>query len=118
VSGKITVNKEPFTAETTRVLFKPDKSKGNNSPAEPTGQVDQDGIYRLTTNGKDGAPPGWYKVVVSAHDNTPDPSTPRTKVPIPKSLLPAKYGSASTTDLAVEVVDNPAAGHYDLHLER
>ena len=46
--------------------FKPDRSKGNQTPFEPVGVVDEQGIYTVTTKGKDGAPPGWYKVLVSA----------------------------------------------------
>ena len=116
VSGKITFNNEPFTAETTRILFKPDKSKGNNSSLEPVGEVDEEGIYTLTTKGKAGAPPGCYKVIVTAHDSDFRRAGTVPSRPVPKSLLPAKYGSASTTDLAVEVVASPAQGHYDLKL--
>jgi hypothetical protein len=116
VTGKITFNNEPFTAETTRVLFKPDKAKGNDSVLEPVGKIDETGSYVLTTNGKAGAPAGWYRVVVSAHDDTVDPGRPPTRLPVPKSVLPARYGLASSTDLVIEVVANPEPGHYDLKL--
>jgi hypothetical protein len=118
VTGKITLNNAPFTAETTRVLFMPDKSRGNDSAFEPMGEVDQDGVYVLTTKGRNGAPPGWYKVVVTAHDNQVELAGVRKDRPVPKSLLPVKYGTASTTDLAIEVVENPDPGHYDLKLSK
>ncbi len=120
VSGKITFNGEPFNAETTSVLFKPDAARGNTSHFEPVGTVDRDGGYALVTRGKDGAPPGWYKVVVTAFDGSPQhPGGPRhAKRPVAHSLLPARYGQAQTTTLAVEVVANPARGAYDLKLAR
>jgi hypothetical protein len=119
VRGRITVGSEPLTASTTVVLFKPDAAKGNTSPFEPTGTVDAEGNYTLHTNGKKGAPAGWYKVVVTAAEA---PSFrgkgPRTQMPGAKSLVAAKYGQAKTTDLAVEVIENPAPGAYDLKLTR
>jgi len=120
VSGHITLNGQPFIHETTAVLFKPDKSKGNNSALEPVGKADDDGIYSVTTNGRSGAPPGWYKVVVTAHDGKWFASTEKghDRRPAVGSLLPQKYGLASTTDLAVEVVADPVPGAYDLKLSK
>jgi hypothetical protein len=118
VSGKITLNDEPLTAETTVVLFKPDKAKGNTSPLEPLGTVSADGSYTLLTDGKKGAPPGWYRVVVTAHDSQMDLSKARRKRPVPHSLVPARYGSAASTDLVIEVVESPGPGAYDLKLKK
>jgi hypothetical protein len=118
VSGKITFNGEPLNAENTSVLFKPDSARGNTSPFEPAGTVDKDGSYALVTKGKEGAPPGWYKVVVTAFDGSPKhPGGPtHAKRAVARSLLPARYGQAQTTTLSVEVVANPARGAYDLKL--
>jgi hypothetical protein len=119
VAGKITFSGEPLTAETTMVLLKPDTSRGNTSPFEPAGTVDSEGNYRVFTMDKEGAPSGWYKVIVTA--TSTDVETPpgkRLHHPRPKSLLPAKYGQTKTTDLALEVVANPAPGAYDLKLTR
>ena len=66
---------------------------------------------------KTGAPPGWYKVVVTA--TTTDVNVPpgkRRDHPRPKSLVAAKYGQAKTSELAVEVVESPIPGAYDLKL--
>lgn len=97
VSGKLTLNGEPVTAKTTVVLFKPDASRGNASPFEPAGTVDESGTYTLTTKGKKGAPPGWYKVTVTAREEAPTehPKTPGHR-PVARSLLPARYGLAET----------------------
>jgi hypothetical protein len=118
VSGKVTLNGAPLTAASTIVLFKPDTAKGNTSPVEPTGTVDADGNYTLTTKGKKGAPPGWYKVIVTAREEAPPvhPKTPKPHRPVSKSLLPAKYGQGQTSGLSIEVVEDPAPGAYDLKL--
>jgi hypothetical protein len=121
VSGKVTLDDEPVTAERTTILFKPDASRGNTSPFEPTGTVDDQGVYTLSTNGQEGAPPGWYKVIVTAVSEPPQhPKAPdkRTNRPIALSLLPARYGQAHTSNLAIEVVERPPSGAYDLKLTR
>lgn len=118
VSGKATFENAPLTNKTTIVVFRPDGSRGNTSPFEPTGTVDENGNYALTTKGKSGAPPGWYKVVVTAREEAAPvhPQAPKQHRPVAKSLLPAKYGQAETSGLSIEVVEKPSAGAYDLKL--
>ena len=118
VSGKVMLNGDPVTARTALVLFKPDGSRGNTSPFEPAGTVDAEGHYTLTTQGKNGAPPGWYQVIVTAREEAPPahPKTPQQHRPVVRSLLPAKYGQANTSGLSIEVVENPEPGAYDLKL--
>jgi hypothetical protein len=119
VAGKITLDDEPLTAQSTVVLFQPDASRGNESPFDAAGTVDETGTYKLTTRGKSGAAPGWYKVVVTARSSsTEHAKSPHGNRPAPRSLLPEKYGLASTSGLAVEVVESPAPGAYDLRLTR
>ncbi len=120
VAGKVTLNDAPFAAKTTILIFKPDSAKGNASPFEPTGTVDADGKYKLTTKGKDGAPPGWYKVAVTAREETaPEhPKGPKQHRPVSKSLLPAKYGRPETSGLSIEDVEDPSPGAYDLKLSQ
>ena len=48
---------EPLSADSAVVLFKPDASKGNTSPFEPVGNVDQKGNYALATTGDE-----WYVI--------------------------------------------------------
>lgn len=119
VAGKITIDNEPLTVRGTVVLFQPDASRGNTSPFDAVGTVDETGAYKLATKGKSGAAPGWYKVVVTATSSSAEHAkSPHGSRPAPKSLLPAKYGLASTSDLSVEVVEEPAPGAYDLRLTR
>ena len=120
VAGKVIFNNAPWTAQNTVILCKPDTTRGNKSPFEPSGTVDAEGNYTLTTRGKNGAPPGWYKVVVTAREEA-DPVHPKglkRHRPVSGSLLPARYGQAQSTDLSIEVVERPAPGAYDLKLSR
>lgn len=117
VSGKLTLDRQPFAVASTIIVFKPDATRGNNSPLEPSGTVDEQGTYTVRTKGKKRAPPGWYKVVVTAtHPRSEDEKGALNHRPGPRSLLDARYGQVSTTPLAIEVVEEPAAGAYDLGL--
>jgi hypothetical protein len=116
VNGTITLDDKPLTAASTVVLFKPDKAKGNLSTFEPTGTVDEQGHYRLVTGGKKGAPPGWYKVCVTATAGPTQGGGGRAHRPAARSLVPSRYGQAATTPVAVEVVEDPPPGAYDLKL--
>jgi hypothetical protein len=118
VSGQVTLDGEPVTVEGTVVLFKPDSAKGNSSKLEPVGTVDADGRYALTTAGRRGAPAGWYKVVVAARAGQIEHPKGRPQRPLAVSLVPARYGSERTTPLAVEVVEQPTEGAYDLKLTK
>jgi hypothetical protein len=120
VAGRITLGNEPLTAKNTVVLFKPDASRGNSSPFEPTGTVDEAGNYTVQTRGKKGAPPGWYRVVVTARDEAPPehPKAGQPHRPVARSLVPARYGQEKTSGLSLEVVESPAPGAYDLKLTK
>jgi len=107
VSGKVTVDGAPLN--TGSVRFVPDKEKGNNTKTEPAGQIGSDGTYTLTTDGKIGAPPGWYKVSISASE-IPDSSKPYSG----KSLIASKYNDPATSGISIEVVSSPKSGAYDL----
>ena len=78
---------------------------------DPVGTI-ASGQYSVATGPNPGAPVGKYKVIVTASI----PSNPDDPYSVPKSLLPAKYTAASTTDLQIEIVATPAAGAYDLKL--
>jgi hypothetical protein len=119
VHGKITLNDKPLTEPSTIILFKPDKAKGNASAYEPAGTVDAQGEYTVSTKGKKGAPSGWYKVVVTVRPSRVEHAkTTERQKHTESSLLPPKYGRATTTDLEVEVVESPAPGAYDLKLAK
>lgn len=112
VQGKIII--ADVESKKGNIRFVPDKSKGNNLDMEPVGQIADDGTYSVTTGGKMGAPAGHYKVLVfiSVPTNPNDPYSTQ------KSLIHAKYKSADSTDLSIEVVAKPAANAYDLKLSR
>jgi hypothetical protein len=117
VAGRITVGGEPLTGGTATVEFRADKSRGNQTPHAPVGHVNADGTYTLMTSGKEGAPPGWYVVIVAAYERPKDDRrhnfTPARNY---RLLVNRKYGDPKTSGLKIEVVRNPAPGHYDLKL--
>jgi len=110
VSGKVTVNGKPVTSGT--VAFKPDKSKGNTFGGEPIGEINAQGEYTLSTNGKPGAPLGAYKVTV----NSTGQATPDNTKAKAQNTLNMTYFHADTTPLEANVVKDPPAGAYDLKL--
>jgi hypothetical protein len=116
VSGTIKVTGQPLT--TGWVTFYPDEARGNRSTHLPVAEVKPNGTYSLSTNGRPGAPPGWYKVVVAASLD-PIPVKPRrnpdSSLWKPRWLVHEKYTRPETTDLQVEV---PAPGGYDLELDK
>jgi hypothetical protein len=109
VSGHVTLDGVALQAGT--VTFVPDETKGNNSRVSPISMIDSQGNYELFSEGKKGAPAGWYKVVVSLLS----PGTP----PPPKGVISdSKFQHVEQTDLAVEVVPQPQPGAYDLKLTK
>jgi hypothetical protein len=114
VSGKVTLDGKPLT--TGAVSFRPDLSRGNNSQHIPTGQIDPEGNYKLTTANRAGAPPGWYRVLVIAQDIGGDAGKKSGTAPGTKLLVPQRYLDPQSTPLSVEVVKKPASGAYDLNL--
>jgi hypothetical protein len=105
VSGKVTVDGKPLTSSACTLLFAPDK----NNPLQkiPSAALDDKGAYRLSTGGKDGVPPGWYRVYV-AFDARQSRGNPPP--------FHAKYLDAAKSPLSIEVVANPKPGAYDLEL--
>src|SRR5262245_52363280 len=64
VEGRVLLQGQPLSGLSGSVTFVPDSSKGNTSSASAVGEI-AEGRYRLSTRGKPGAAPGWYKVVVT-----------------------------------------------------
>ncbi|HLJ95460.1 MAG TPA: hypothetical protein VKU02_19950 [Gemmataceae bacterium] len=111
VSGKVRYKAEPLTTGT--VILIADAAKGNTTKHEPRGPIDDHGNFQVSTAGRPGAPPGWYKVAVIASK----PGNPNKPYAVTGSLLPKKYGNADTSELAIEVTEKPTAGAYDLVLK-
>jgi hypothetical protein len=95
------------------ITFHPDASKGNTWQEEAVGHVKPDGTYELDMRGKKGAAKGWYQVGVTYADVI-DPNNPYVsnwRMPNPE-----KYQYWSKSGIAVEIVDNPQPGQYDIKL--
>src|SRR5579883_2287906 len=110
VVGHFTLNGQPLTSG--QVVFHPDAARGNNSLDEPRGPIDAQGRYELSTVGRKGVVPGWYKVAVIATE----PFDPQHPYVLPKSLIPVRYNDPSASGLTREVTASPAPGAYDLKL--
>jgi hypothetical protein len=111
VRGKVRYQGEPLT--TGMVILVADVTKGKTTKHEPRGSIDDQGNYRVSTAGRPGAPPGWYKVAVIANQ----PLIPNEPYAVTGSLLPKKYGDATTSELAIEVREKPAGAAYDIVLK-
>lgn len=110
VSGRVIVNGKPLPLG--KVVFQPDADRGNTSRQEPRGSIDDQGVYRLSTGDREGAPPGWYRVAVFAMK----PGTDDGNRPV-EWLHNPRYTDARGSGLSVQVVEDPAPGTYDLALK-
>jgi hypothetical protein len=105
------------------VTFIPDAGRGNKVAKGPVGSIGKDGAYTVSTDGKEGAPLGFYKVTVTTQmpgmDAGPvDPSKPPTLPNMGGGDVNKAFSAADTTPLSVEVVAAPEPGHYDLKVKR
>jgi len=114
VSGAVKHGGVPMPMGT--VTYHPDAAKGNTHKAPVTGMIKPDGTYTLNTDGKPGAPAGWYQVTISGQ-GMPDMSMMKDggKTPAPPAVNP-KYAKPESSGFAVEVKDGAPAGAYDLPL--
>lgn len=112
VRGTVTMDGEPLSG--VGVSFRPDGSKGNNVPFNPGGSTDESGAYQLTTAAKEGAPEGWYKVVLFAPSAPPGAEMPKSTKP----PFNPKYSDPAKSDISIEVVKNAEPGAYDLELSK
>jgi hypothetical protein len=126
VKGKVSLNNAPLKGGT--ITFVPDDAKGNKSKSSPTGMISQDGTYSLTTDGRSGAPAGWYKVTVSTDSpgmgmgggaTTPDPNKPQVAaLGGGGPRVDPKYKDPARTTITKEVVASGAgADQYDVTVQ-
>lgn len=108
VEGKVSV--DGALLDTGNVSFHPQKEGGQIG----YGEINSSGTYKLMTDGKAGAAPGKYKVVVTAGK----PSNPSDPYSVPVPLVDAKFSDLATTPLEVEVAAGAAAGQYDLKVTK
>jgi hypothetical protein len=94
------------------VVLAPAWTEEPNFP-RPHATVAADGSFALATYGKDdGAPAGEYKVMVTWFEKTA--AVEGEGSPLPKSLLPARYGKFATSGLTLHVSEG---GNQDLTLK-
>lgn len=109
VEGSVLVNGKPLQGMAGLVMFVPDQSKGNKTPVNAVGAIDQQGHFALSTRGRLGTPKGWYKVVVN-----PVPPGTGDRDAVKRPAIHPRYASEATSPLQIEVVVEPSAGAYDL----
>jgi hypothetical protein len=113
VTGKVTIGNTALTSG--QVNFYPDGGKGNTSPRVSTGMIEANGSYTLRTGSEtgvlEGAPPGWYKVVIAPYDAY-DTDAKKGGGKIPN--VSREFTSERTTPLSVEVKPGAPPGAYDL----
>jgi hypothetical protein len=113
VEGKVLLGGQPMSLGT--VTFVPDKDKGNKATGTGTSPIDSAGSYKLNYGGRNGVPPGWYKVSISPMGMPKEMPAAGQPLPKPVSMSP-KYQHADTSGVAFEVVENPESGRYDIKL--
>jgi len=121
VSGKVTMKDGTPLTEGIVHLWPQVESE---TAVYPGGSIGADGNYELMTDGKKGAPLGKYKITVSTK-TPPGPGSPPPPIldptkppPKPPPDLNVKYTDRFKTELTYEVVERPAAGAYDLKVDK
>ena len=103
VEGKITGDEGPLTRGS--IAFHPDNAKNNTSKKTGAADITPEGTFQLYTDGKPGAPAGWYKVTVVS---TGEPDN--TKPEAVKSFVAPRFSDPKLTELSAEV---KSGGSYD-----
>ena len=98
VQGRVYYKGQPLTGGT--VVFAPDPMRGGHGPMA-WGQIEADGRYRLTTDGRNGASPGWHRITIAGATG---------------DKLPAHYRDPELSGQRFEVRSD-RANLCDLHLE-
>jgi hypothetical protein len=87
---------------------------GTGTWDQPAGMIADDGAYQVFTNGKPGAPPGNYAVVVFIHEQPPADGSAHPG--LPQSLIPARYNDPARSGLSLNIVPDALPDAYDLRL--
>lgn len=105
VKGKVTLFNQPLGNVT--VQFLPIEGQ-DKSIVGATGVTNEAGEYSLKSdNGREGAKPGKYKVVVFDHQTDDDDATVGKALPKAKpKRVPPLYGDSATTPLTITVEPN------------
>ena len=124
VTGKVTYEGEPLADAAVR--FSPKGAEGNAA----YGTTDANGFYKLQTllgEANAGTTPGEYLVTISKreqleradedgrNDGPSKPSTaPSGPTPMPKSFIPERYESTTTSNLTATVSKESKEHNFDL----
>lgn len=111
VKGRITLDGKPLPRGT--VTLRPEST--SVTWHQPTGVIEPPGEYVVYTNGRNGAPPGQYQVVVFATEAATS-SDGAARPGLPKSLVPPRYNDSKQTPLRLQVVAQPTSNSYTLEL--
>lgn len=112
VSGQISVEDQPLPAG--RIVFYPDAERGNALRSQPCGVIDEQGGFRMATNGRPGVAPGWYRVAIFAL-REPEPGAEPAP---PEWLASERYSDASLSGLTVHVEEQASEHSFQFTLER
>lgn len=109
VTGMVTLDGKPLAGAT--IVFTPQKGRS------ASGVTDGQGRYSLSTSAQDdGAPPGVYRVTITA--DSQDPAKPNEaqskRGAAGKPAIPARYSNPATTGLTTEI--RPGANVFDFEL--
>ena len=107
VSGKATVDGKPLSSKLITILFAPDLD--NPLKKIPSGVLDDQGNYIMSTGATGGVPLGRYRVHVHW-----DSKNARGQV----CPVHSRFLDSGLTTLTIDVVANPAPGAYDLKFTR
>src|SRR5271154_4893534 len=95
VEGKVMMNGRPITDG--YIIYFPDHE--DKSRPSPQGKIEEDGSYRLTTRGENGAPIGKYRAYIRTGANREL-----------QQAIDSKYLNERQSPLEIEVTENaPAA---------
>lgn len=102
VQGKVAYDGRPTPG--AFVVFHPKGNSDKNAP-RPSGYVDKDGVFHLTTfKSQDGAPPGEYVVTVELRQIVKKGDD----VELGPNELPTQYSAPNTSTLVAKVAEAPS----------
>jgi hypothetical protein len=103
VQGHVYYQGKPLEAGT--IVFAPDPSRGGSGPLARA-EIEPDGHYRLRSDEKNGAVPGWHRVTIA----------PAGPLGSPTRALPSRYSDPELSGKSVEVKAGQV-NTFDLNLE-
>jgi len=115
VRGQINLGNKPLELlddDFGKIWLYPNRAKGNDFADIPAGTITEDGSFTITTRGKEGAPAGWYRVVLLAN-RTRDPEHPNQKR---KPVIPRAFNNPEETTLEILVEEKEEGFEYDISL--